>query len=56
MLIEDFEKNQKVFRSDTFNLSNQSTDEGRLIAYHAKGKDLLLRRDTHLGDSDGTIS
>ena len=41
-LIEDFEKNQKVFRADTFDLVDQSSDGGKLIAYHNKDKDYLV--------------
>jgi len=41
-LIEDFEKNQKTFRADTFDLVGQSTDGGQLIAYHKKDRDYLV--------------
>ena len=41
-LIEDFQKNQKTFRSDTFDLADQSTDGGQLISYHKKDTDYLV--------------
>ena len=41
-LIDDFEKNQKVFRPDTFNLADQSTEGGELIAFHNKDRDYLV--------------
>lgn len=42
VLIEDFEKSQRIFSSDTFDLMNQSTDDGELIAFHNKDKDYLV--------------
>jgi hypothetical protein len=42
LLVDDFEKDQKTFRSDTFDLVGKSTDGGQLIAYHKKDKDYLV--------------
>ena len=41
-LIDDFNKNQKLFLSDTFDLVNQSTDRGELIEFHNKDKDYMV--------------
>ena len=41
-LIDDFEKNLKLFRPDTFDVVDQSTEGGELIAYHSKDKDYLV--------------
>jgi hypothetical protein len=41
-LIEDFEKSKGMFRPDTFELFDHSTDGGQLIAYHTKDKDYLV--------------
>jgi hypothetical protein len=41
-LIDDFEKNKKVFRSDTFDLAGHSTEGGELIAFHGKDRDYLV--------------
>jgi hypothetical protein len=41
-LIHDFEENRALFRADTFELSQQSTDGGELIAYHGKDMDYLV--------------
>lgn len=41
-LIDDFEKNMKVFRQDTFNLKNHSTEGGELIAFSSKDRDYLV--------------
>jgi hypothetical protein len=41
-LIEDFNKNQILFSSDTFDLAGQSTDGGELIAFRNKDKDYLV--------------
>jgi hypothetical protein len=41
-LIEDFEKSQVLFSSDTFDLVGQSTEGGELIAFHSKDKDYLV--------------
>lgn len=41
-LIEDFERDKSIFRSDTFDLNGYSTDGGQLIAYHMKDKDYLV--------------
>jgi hypothetical protein len=41
-LIEDFEKNRKVFRADTFDLAGQSTEGGELIAFHSNERDYLV--------------
>lgn len=41
-LIEDFEKSQMLFSSDTFDLIDQSTEGGELITFHNKDKDYLV--------------
>lgn len=41
-LVDDFGKNESVFRADTFDLIDQSTDGGKLIAYHTKDRDYLV--------------
>lgn len=41
-LIDDFKKTERSFQSDTFNLINQSTEGGELIAYNSKNKDYLV--------------
>lgn len=41
-LIEDFEKSQALFSSDTFDLVGHSTDGGELIAFHDKSKDYFV--------------
>jgi len=42
ILIEDFEETKNTFRPDTFELYDQSTDGGQLIAFHTKDKDYLV--------------
>jgi hypothetical protein len=37
-LIEDFQKDKAVFRTDKFNLAGQSTEGGELVAFHHKDK------------------
>lgn len=41
-LIDDFNNNHGVFRSDTFELYDQSTDGGELIAFHSTDRDYLV--------------
>ena len=41
-LISDFEVNRHIFRTDTFELYNQSTDGGELIAFHSNDKDYIV--------------
>lgn len=41
-LIDDFEKDKGIFRPDTFELNENSTDGGQLIAYHSQDKDYLV--------------
>jgi hypothetical protein len=41
-LIEDFEKNKAMFRTDEFDLSGHSTEGGQLIAFHNKDKSYLV--------------
>jgi len=41
-LLEDFKKNQSLFRADTFNLYEQSAEGGALIAFHSKDKNYLV--------------
>jgi hypothetical protein len=41
-LVEDFEKNKAMFRSDEFDLSGHSTEGGQLTAFHNKDKAYLV--------------
>lgn len=41
-LISDFDANRGLFRPDTFQLSEQSTDGGELIAFHTKDRDYIV--------------
>jgi hypothetical protein len=41
-LISDFEKDRKIFTSDTFDLMNLSIERGELIAFHTSKKNYIV--------------